>query len=85
MSEKTEINIFESELVPKHRVLSEEEKKEILRKYNAKLTQLPRILHTDPAVVALKAKPGDVIEIIRETSGLGKTKYYRVVVQAKKK
>ena len=84
-TKKEEINIFESELVPKHRILSEEEKKALLAKYNAKLSQLPRILTTDPVVKALGAKPGDVLEITRKNPEIGEYKYYRVVVKPKKK
>jgi len=75
-----EIDIFIHELVPKHRILSEEEKEEILKKYNANLTDLPRILVSDPVVRRLGAKPGDVIEITRKSFTAGESKYYRVVV-----
>jgi len=74
------IDIFIHELVPKHRVLSEEEKEEVLKRYNAKLMDLPRILVSDPVVRKLGAKPGDVIEIIRKSPTAGESKYYRVVV-----
>ncbi len=74
------IDIFIHELVPKHRVLSEEEKEEVLKRYNAKLMDLPRILVSDPVVRRLGAKPGDVIEIIRKSPTAGESKYYRVVV-----
>ncbi len=74
------IDIFIHEMVPKHRVLSEEEKEEVLKRYNAKLMDLPRILVSDPVVRRLGAKPGDVIEIIRKSPTAGESKYYRVVV-----
>jgi len=74
------IDIFIHELVPKHRVLSEEEKEEVLKRYNAKLMDLPRILVSDPVVRRLGAKPGDVIEITRKSPTAGESKYYRVVV-----
>lgn len=77
-------SVFESELVPPHRILKEDEKKAFLEKYKVKLSQLPRILSTDPAVVELGAKPGDIIEIIREVPTIGKSKYYRIVIPAKK-
>ena len=80
IEKKKKINIFEHKLVPKHRKLSDEEKAEVLKKYNAPLYQLPRILITDPAVRSLRAKIGDIIEIERVSENAGKTKYYRVVI-----
>ncbi len=53
---KKEFNIFDHVLVPEHRVLSEEEKEELLRRYRIRISQLPQIKASDPAVVALGAK-----------------------------
>ncbi len=74
------INPFVNELVPKHEILSEEEKKKLLEKFNISLKQLPRILITDPCVKALGAKVGDVIKITRKSPTAGEYFYYRVVV-----
>ncbi len=68
------------ELVPKHEILSDEEKQELIKRYGIKLRQLPRIFSSDPVVKALGAKVGDVIKITREFEGK-KTIYYRVVVR----
>lgn len=84
MSQQKKFDVFEHELVPPHRVLSPEEKEELLKKYGVSIKQLPRILSTDPAVKALKAKPGDVIEIARRSPVAGEVKYYRVVVKKAK-
>jgi len=83
MTEKHEIDVFQSELVPKHRILNEDEKKKFLEKYKVKLTQLPRISIDDPAIKRFNPKPGDIVEIIRNTPEIGETKYYRVVVPKK--
>jgi DNA-directed RNA polymerase subunit H len=74
-------NILEHELVPKHKILSEKEKENVLKKYRATLRQLPRILSSDPVVKAIGAKPGDVIKIIRKSPVSGESIYYRVVVR----
>ena len=63
------------------RVLSEEEKKKLLEKYNITLLQLPKILDTDPIAIILNAKEFDVIEITRKSPTAGVSKYYRVVVK----
>jgi len=78
---KREIDISKNELVPKHFVLSEKEKEELLKKYGITLKELPRILSSDPMVKKLGAKPGDVIKIERKSPTAGKTIYYRVVIR----
>ncbi len=42
------MNITEHELVPKHEVLTELEKHELLKKYRVKEQQLPKIQVDDP-------------------------------------
>ena len=67
------INITHHELVPKHTIISNEEKTNLLVKYDINnLTQLPIILKTDPIAKYLGMKRGDVCEIKRpsETSGI---------------
>ena len=76
-----EFDIFKHELVPKHRIMKEEEVKKLLERYGITKKQLPKILTTDPVVKALGAKVGDVIEIERKSPVAGVTKYYRVVVK----
>ena len=78
----SKIDILKHELVPVHIILSEEEKKEVMKKYKVKnLKQFPRILTSDPVVKALGAKPGDLIKIIRKSNTAGESIYYRVVVE----
>ncbi len=80
MKKKVAINIFENELVPKHEILSEEEKKKLLERLGIKEKELPKILESDPAVRALGAKKGDVIRITRKSPTAGEYYYYRLVV-----
>ena len=77
----TGFNVLKHKLVPKHEILSEEEKKKLLEKYNISEKQLPKILKKDPVVKALGAKEGDVIKITRESPVAGKVVYYRLVVK----
>jgi len=74
-------NIFEHVLVPKHEILTFEEREELLAKYRVRPYQLPRIRASDPAVKAIGAKPGDVVRVIRESSTAGKHVVYRYVVE----
>lgn len=78
-------NIFKHELVPRHKLLSEEEKKKIIEKYQLNLYGFPKIKIKDKIIVFLKEsgvniKAGDLIEIERESQTAGKTLFYRVVV-----
>jgi len=77
----SEIDITQHYLVPKHEILSEEEKKELLEKYKVKLEDLPKILITDPAISKLNPKPGDIVRIIRMDPVAGESVYYRVVIE----
>jgi len=74
-------NIFNHEFVPKHEILTSEEKEKILEKYRVKPYQLPRIKASDPAAEAIGARPGDMIRIVRESPTAGKYIAYRYVVE----
>jgi len=76
-----EIDISKHELVPKHETLSEAEKADVLKLHGIVLRQLPRILDSDPMVVRLNAKLGDVIRITRKSATAGVSQYYRVVIK----
>ncbi|MDK2373232.1 MAG: DNA-directed RNA polymerase subunit RpoH/Rpb5 C-terminal domain-containing protein [Candidatus Korarchaeota archaeon] len=64
----------ENFMVPKHEIVSEDEKRELERMYGS-LDMFPKILVTDPIVMKLGAKEGDLIRIHREEGF-----YYRYVV-----
>jgi DNA-directed RNA polymerase subunit H len=72
--------IFEHNLVPKHEILEEKEKKEVLALYKIQPYQMPQIRSTDPAVKAIGARPGDVLKIIRKSATAGEHIAYRYVV-----
>lgn len=76
-----EINILKHKLIPKHIILKDEEKKELLEKLKILPQQLPKILKNDPVVKALGAKEGDVIRIIRNSPTAGVAIYYRFVIK----
>jgi DNA-directed RNA polymerase subunit H len=75
------LEIDKHELVPKHILLAEREKEELLQKYGISLRQLPRISVEDPAVKDLNVKIGDVVKIIRKSPTAGESLYYRVIVK----
>lgn len=67
-------------LVPKHTKVSEKEKKELFEKYALDLENLPRIYKSDPAILTLDVKEGDIIKIVRKSPTTGEATFYRRVV-----
>ena len=67
-------------LIPKHVKLSEKEKEEVLKRYNASVEDFPRILKRDAALHGMNVKFGDMIKIVRKSSTAGSAIFYRVVV-----
>lgn len=76
-----QLDITEHELVPKHEILNEKEKEEVLKSYGITLRQLPRILITDPVMKVLNTQIGDVIKVTRKSATAGESVYYRVVIK----
>jgi len=74
-------NIFEHVLVPKHEIVTAEEREKLLSEYRVQPYQLPRLKASDPAVKVIGAKPGDIVRIIRDSPTAGKYKSYRYVVE----
>jgi len=67
--------------VPKHEIMTKKEAEEVLQKFNCNATELPLIFVTDPAIIGLGVKPGDMIKITRKSGTSGTSLYYRYVVE----
>ncbi|KAM7202058.1 RNA polymerase [Rhypophila sp. PSN 637] len=74
------VNITHHKLVPKHILLSRDEKTALLKRYRLKETQLPRILAKDPVARYLGLKRGQVVKIIRSSETAGRYASYRLCV-----
>jgi len=73
--------ILDHILVPPHRILTEDEAKEIKMKYNiSDAIQIPEISRFDPVALAICIRPGQMCEIIRPSKTAIQAKYYRVCV-----
>ena len=78
-------NVMQHELVPEHRLLSEGEAEELLKRYEVDRDRIPKIRKKDPAILLLERVTGDIhigsiIKIIRKSTTAGETIFYRVVV-----
>jgi DNA-directed RNA polymerase subunit H (RpoH/RPB5) len=73
-------NIFEHSLVPKHEVLTPEEKAAVLAQYRVEAYHLPRIRLSDPVIRVIGARSGDLIKITRKSATAGEYVTYRYVV-----
>ena len=76
---RMQFNILEHVLVPYHRVLSEEEKIKIKKRYNIiNDYQFPDISRFDPVAQAIGIRPGELCEIIRPSKTAISAPYYRI-------
>lgn len=73
-------NVTKHSLVPQHTLLSDDQKKKILKTYKVTDKQVPCVLHTDPVSRYFNAKPGQMFKIIRDSDVSYKSIAYRVVV-----
>lgn len=74
-------NVLEHSMVPKHRVLNEEEKNEIYKKYNiTNDKQLAEISRFDPIALTIGIRPGELCEIERKSMTAISSLYYRICV-----
>ncbi len=77
-----EAKVTDHKLVPKHEILSEEEKRQILSQFNASEDQFPFLFFNDPVAREIGAKPGDMVKITRVSDTSGEATYYRYVGEA---
>ncbi len=84
MTKKKKVDVLLHKLVPKHILLTKSETEDLLAKYKIQLTDLPQIFEKDPVAIAIGAKEGDVIKIIRDSdTTVSQIYYYRFVIKEK--
>lgn len=78
---RLQFNILNHNLVPKHVVLSEEEKAKVIEKYHINAdSELPEISRFDPVAIAIGIRPGQLCEITRNSLTAIEGKYYRLCI-----
>jgi len=80
-TKKNPILVPDHVYVPKHEIMTKKEAQKVLEKFNCQPTELPLIFVTDPAILGLGVKPGDMIRIRRKSGTAGESVYYRYVVE----
>ena len=76
---RLQFNILDHCLVPKHKLLSEEESIAIKAKYNIMNdSNLPEISRFDPVSQVMSIRPGEIFEIERPSKTSIINKYYRI-------
>jgi len=79
--QRLQFNMLEHSLVPFVDILSDENTKEVMAKFNIKsLQQFPEIGRFDPQALALSMRPGQVAKFTRKSITALETEYYRVCV-----
>ena len=78
---RLQYNVLEHSLVPKSTVLTDDELKNLMVKYNIRdLSQLPEVSRFDPQSLAICLRPGQVCKYTRKSVASLEHDYYRVCV-----
>lgn len=78
---RLQYNLLEHEIVPKHRILDDDEKKNFCDKYGIKNNgQIPEISRFDPVAQAIGLKPNDICHIQRRSKISVQGDYYRYCI-----
>ena len=73
-----QFNITKSDIVPKHKILSDEKVEKIIKKYKMEKKEMPKILYEDPVARYLGMLPGQICKINRISENGGKVNFYRI-------
>lgn len=74
--------ILKHQYVPWHKILTEEEKRNILQRYRVRHEEeMSEISRFDPVAIAILLRPGQMVEIHRPSNTAGTTFHYRICVQ----
>jgi len=84
LTKKKRIDVLLHQFVPQHILLTKEESQNLLDQYKIDLNDLPQMFEKDPVAIAIGAKEGDIVKIIRDSNTTVKSvNYYRYVKKEK--
>lgn len=84
MTKKRKIDVLLHELVPKHYLLTKEQSQKLLDHFKITINDLPQMFEKDPVAIAIGAKEGDIVKIVRDSHTTVKSvDYYRYVKKEK--
>ena len=84
MTKKKKIDVLLHKYVPKHVILTNDETDELLEKYKIGVIDLPQMFERDPVAIAIGAKEGDIVKIVRDSeTSVSSVVYYRYVKKEK--
>jgi DNA-directed RNA polymerase subunit H len=84
LTKKKQIDVLLHKFVPKHVLLTKEESQNLLEKFRIDVNDLPQIFEKDPVAIAIGAKEGDIIKIVRDSdTTVSSVNYYRYVKKEK--
>ena len=68
-------------MVPRHRILDDDEAEEVLSRYGIEKEKLSKVMTIDPAIKEIGADAGDIVEITRNSETAGEFVFYRLVIE----
>ena len=77
---RLQFNILKHSMVPKHRILNNEEKEEVIAKYNILDHNIPPISRYDPVAQVIGLRPSQYCEILRPSKTFRDSNIFRGVV-----
>ena len=84
LAKKRKIDVLLHELVPKHYLLTKEQSQQLLEQFKITTNDLPQMFEKDPVAIAIGAKEGDIVKIVRDSHTTVKSvDYYRYVKKEK--
>jgi len=84
LTKKKKIDVLLHRFVPQHLLLTKEESQKLLEKFKIEITDLPQLFEKDPVAIAIGAKEGDIVRIVRDShTTVRSIDYYRYVKKEK--
>jgi len=84
LTKKKKIDVLLHKYVPQHVLLTKDETDDLLKEYKISVIDLPQMFEKDPVAIAIGAKEGDIVKIVRDSeTSVSSVVYYRYVKKEK--